>query len=220
MAGGAEVIAVLIPTLGRPANVQRVIDNLEPSAPRNLIDPIFIVEQHDIETIEAIRQIQRTYLVNARSASYAGAINTAVLATTHDHLFIGSDDLHFHSNWMQPLLDLSKGYGVVGTNDLHNPDVLAGQHATHFLVTRDYANLGTIDGTDPLLHEGYQHNYCDTEAVATARHRGQFAPCMTSRVEHLHWLWGLVAMDETYKKGVSTVDADAARFNSRAHLWT
>jgi glycosyltransferase involved in cell wall biosynthesis len=220
VAGGAAVIAVLIPTLGRPTNVQRVIDNLEPTAPRNLIDPIFIVEAHDVETIAAITAIQRTYIVNTRSASYAGAINTAVLATTHDYLFIGSDDLNFYDGWAEPLLSLAKRYGMVGTNDLHNSDVLAGENATHYLVTRDYANLGTIDGSEPLLHEGYQHNYCDTEAVATAKHRGQFRPCMESVVEHLHWAWGLVGMDETYSKGARTVGADAALFASRAHLWT
>jgi glycosyltransferase involved in cell wall biosynthesis len=214
------MIAVLIPTLGRPENIRRVIDDLEPTAPRNLIDPIFIVEEHDTATREAIEAIQRTYIVNRRSPSYAGAINTAVEATTHDHLFIASDDLHFHDGWHLPLLELARTHGLVGTNDLHNHDVLAGQHATHYMVTRAYADRGTIDGTEPLLHEGYAHNYCDTEAVATAKHRGQFRPCLDSIVEHLHYVWGLASIDETYAKGVRSLHEDAALFANRSHLWT
>lgn len=214
------MIAVLIPTLGRPANVQRVIDDLEPTVRRDLIDPIFIVEAHDTDTMDAIEAIQRTYIINRRSPSYAGAINTAVEMTTHDYLFIGADDLHFHDGWADPLLDLAQRYGLVGTNDLHNPEVLAGEHATHYLVTRAYANLGTIDGHEPLLHEGYTHNYCDTEAIVTAKHRGQFRPCLDSVVEHLHWAWGLAGIDDTYNKGAKHVHADQALFTSRAHLWT
>jgi hypothetical protein len=217
--GSPAVIAVLIPTLGRPGNIQRVIDDLEPSAPRNAIDPIFIVEAHDVGTIQAIEDAQRPYVINERGASYSGAINTAVERTTHPHLFIGADDLHFHDGWLEPLLELAQDFGMVGTNDLHNPDVTRGSHATHFLVTRDYCELRTIDGQFPLLHEGYAHNFCDTEAVATAKYRGQFAPCLESHVEHIHWAWGLASMDDTYAKGAKTVHGDEALYRSRSHLW-
>ena len=36
-------------------------------------------------------------------------------------------------------------HGVVGTNDLSSKRVMAGTHATHALITREYAELGTID---------------------------------------------------------------------------
>jgi glycosyltransferase involved in cell wall biosynthesis len=214
------LVGLLIPTLNRPDNIQRVVSDLEATVDRDRVEPIFIVENADTATIEAIEAIQRTYLVNKRSGSYAGAINTAVQATTHEYLFMGSDDLHFHEGWLPPLIKLAETYGFVGTNDLHNPDVLNGSHATHYLVTRDYANLGTIDGADPFLHEGYVHNYCDTEAVATAKHRGEYTPCLTSHVEHLHWVWNLAQVDDTYEKGARTVNQDAATYNNRAHLWT
>jgi glycosyltransferase involved in cell wall biosynthesis len=217
--GSPVVIAVLIPTLGRPGNIQRVIDDLEPSAPRDAIDPLFIVEAHDTDTIQAIKDAQRSYVINERAASYAGAINTAVEHTTHPHLFIGADDLHFHDGWLEPLLERAQDFGLVGTNDLHNPAVLNGDHATHFLVTREYCELSTIDGQFPLLHEGYTHNYTDTEAVATAKHRGQWTPCLGSHVEHIHWAWGLAPMDPTYQKGANTVHGDEALYRSRSHLW-
>jgi glycosyltransferase involved in cell wall biosynthesis len=135
------MIAVLIPTLGRAHNIKRVIDDLEPTAPRNLIDPIFIVEEHDTPTREAIEAIQRTYIINKRSPSYSGAINTAV------------------------------------------------------------------DETTP-------------EAVATAKFRGQFRACLDSKVEHLHWVWGLANLDDTYNKGSLYMQQDQSLFTNRSHLWT
>lgn len=215
-----KLVGLLIPTLGRPHNIERVISDVEATIGRDEVEPIFIVEKADTATIEAIEAIQRTYVVNTRTGSYAGAINSAVEATTHEYLFMGSDDLHFHPNWLPPIMELAQTYGFVGTNDLHNRDVLDGKHATHYLVTREYVNRRTIDGMHPFLHEGYIHNYVDTEAVETAKHRGEYTPCLDSHVEHLHWCWNLATMDDTYAKGANTVHQDQALFNSRAHLWT
>ena len=126
----------------------------------------------------------------------------------------------FKQGWAEPILKLAKDFGFVGTNDLHNPDVLRGTHATHYLITREYAELGSIDDPDAVLYEGYIHNYTDTEAVATAKFRGQWTPCLESVIEHLHWVWGLAIQDATYQKGTTTVSQDEQTFNSRARLWT
>jgi len=211
------MIAVLIPTLKRPHRIAEVIQNIKDTAPE--ATPYFIIEQHDTETAEAIELAGGNKIVNTRAASYAGAINTAIHLTTEPYLVMASDDLIFHPNWLPPLLELAKDFGFVGTNDLYNPDVLSGNHATHYLITREYAELGSIDNPDAFLHEGYIHNYTDTEAVATAIHRNQWTPCLHSHLEHRHWVWGLATQDETYAKGANTVNDDAGLFNSRRHLW-
>ena len=46
---------------------------------------------------------------------------------------------------------------MVGTNDLTNKRTIRGRHSTHSLVTRDYADLGTIDGQPGPLFQGYHH---------------------------------------------------------------
>jgi len=212
------MIAVIIPTLKRPHRVAEIVANLEATAPQAV--PYFVIEQHDTATAVAIEANQGNKIINKRSPSYAGAVNTAVAETTEPFLFMAADDLSFQEGWLEPVLELAKNFGFVGTNDLHNPDVLNGTHATHYLVTRDYANLGTIDDPDSLLHEGYIHNYTDTEAVATAKFRGPFTPCLKSIVEHLHWVWGLATQDETYQKGTNTVSQDQRLFESRTRLWT
>lgn len=212
------MIAVIIPTLNRPHRVAEIVANLKHTAPEAV--PYFVIESHDAATAEAADSVGAAKIINKRSPSYAGAVNTAVKETKEPFLLMAADDLVFYEGWLPPLLELAKDFGFVGTNDLHNPDVLSGTHATHYLVTREYANLGTIDDSSILLHEGYIHNYTDTEAVATAKFRGQYTPCLESRIEHLHWVWGLAQHDQTYEKGTTTVGQDQQLFNSRAHLWS
>ena len=211
------MIAVLIPTLNRPHRIADLVQNLKDTAPEAI--PYFIIEEHDIATAEAIEAAGANKIVNARVASYAGAINTAIHQTTEPYILLASDDLIFHPNWLPPLVELAKDFGLVGTNDLYNPDVLASHHATHYLITREYANQGSIDDPDAFLHEGYIHNYTDTEAIATAAYRKQWTPCLESVLEHRHWVWGLASQDETYNKGTTTSNQDASLFNSRRHLW-
>jgi glycosyltransferase involved in cell wall biosynthesis len=212
------MIAVLIPTLNRPHRVAEIVANLKDTAPEAV--PYFIIEEHDTATAEAIEAIGSNKVVNKRAASYAGAINTAIKETKEPYILMAADDLLFKQGWAEPILKLAKDFGFVGTNDLHNPDVLRGTHATHYLITREYAELGSIDDPDAVLYEGYIHNYTDTEAVATAKFRGQWTPCLESVIEHLHWVWGLATQDATYQKGTTTVSQDEQTFNSRAHLWT
>lgn len=212
------MIAVLIPTLKRPHRIAPLIENLQATEPKAI--PYFIIEEHDTETAEAIEQAGGNKIINKRAASYAGAINTAIKETDEPYLLIGGDDVTFHANWSKPILELAKTFGLVGTNDLYNPDVLNSIHATHYLITREYAQQGAIDDPDNFLHEGYIHNYTDTEAVATAAYRGQWTPCLESVIEHKHWVWGFGEQDETYIKGTTTNAIDANLFNSRVHLWT
>jgi glycosyltransferase involved in cell wall biosynthesis len=211
------MIAVLIPTLNRPHRIAEVVKNLKETAPEAV--PYFIIESHDTATADAIAQTDAVKIVNERVASYAGAINTAIKKTKEPYLLIGGDDVVFHDNWQVPILELAKDYGLVGTNDLHNPDVLNSIHATHYLITREYAEQGSIDNPDNFLYEGYIHNYTDTEAVATAVFRNQWTPCLESKIEHLHWVWGLGNQDATYEKGWTTEHLDRATFENRAHLW-
>jgi hypothetical protein len=111
---------------------------------------------------------------------------------------------------------------VFGTNDLGNPDVLNGSHATHYLIRRSYAdNPGAcVSGPQSVLWEGYQHNFTDTELIETAKSRGVFVPVLDSVVEHLHPAWHKAAWDSTYEKMLAGNSADGREFQARCHLWT
>src|SRR5690606_17291779 len=147
-------------------------------------------------------------------------INYAYRRTTADWIFCGADDIRFHPGWLDPLPALHElGYGVVGTNDLGNPRVWCGQHATHFFVRRAYARrFGVVDQPDAILHEGYRHSCADDECVQTAIARGAFAPCPTSIVEHLHPFWGKADDDDVYRRGREAEARDRQWYRVRLQL--
>lgn len=211
-------VAVLIPTLRRAFRLRAVANNVMQSDSRCV--PVFICEAEDEESIETVDQIEGAQLViNVRARSYAGAINTAVAWMDSDWFFLGSDDLDFRAGWLDSALAVADGFDVVGTNDLHNPEVLNGTHSTHSLVRGSYARNGCVDVPDVCLFEGYRHNWCDTEFIATASARGVFVPCLDSVVEHLHWVWGNNVMDSTYDKGRLSEGLDRQLFSERQKLW-
>lgn len=212
-------VAVLIPTFNRPARIADVTTNvLESTEHANVY---FICEPDDEPTIEAVTfTVGANLIINERKRNYAGAINTGVHATDEPHIFVGADDLWFHPGWYEAASDVMRyPIRVVGTNDLHNPDVLSGAHATHYLVDRWYATNGCIDTPGVMLCEKYEHNWCDTEFIATATKRNVYAPCLDAVVEHKHWAWGKATMDATYDKGARTEPQDRALFYERRQLW-
>ena len=217
MENSTSLIAVLIPTLNRPHKIAGIVQNLKDTAP--MATPYFIIEAHDTATADAIDQVNAKKIVNKRTASFAGAINTALHETTEPYLFVSADDSYYHPNWTEPLLEKAKTYGLCAANDMHNRDVQAGNLATCFLLTREYALIACIDEPGVMLHEGYTHNYVDTEITGTAKSRGQFVYCPDSLVEHMHYLWGLAVKDATYDKTLVHINQDEALCNSRKHLW-
>lgn len=217
MAVRLGLVAVLIPTLGRAHKVAGIVENLRTTAPAAV--PYFIVESHDKDTINAVAVVDGNLIVNDRVSTYAGAINCGLLNTYECLLYVSADDFVYRENWLDPLINLSRSYGVVGSNDLHNQDVKDGVMATSFLIRRDYAYTACVDAPGLMLHEGYTHNYVDTEVIGYARSRGEFISCASSEVEHMHPLWGLAPSDDTYAKGLKDHAADGALFQRRRTMW-
>jgi hypothetical protein len=215
--GNPKVIAVIIPTLGRPHKVQSIVTNLQETAPE--VTPYFVIEPNDAVTAEAVADVHGNTIINRRVASYAGAVNTALHETSEPYLYVSADDFEYHNEWLPPLLNEIDSFGICGSNDLHNKEVLAGTMATSFLIRRDYAVTACIDQPGIMLHEGYTHNFVDTEVIGTARSRNQFKHCSNSHVEHKHYLWGLAPHDDTYAKSVKQHEADWRTFNNRKVLW-
>lgn len=162
---------------------------------------------------------------------YARKCNHAYRVSSEPFLFLGADDLAPRAGWLSAALELmaDERIGVVGTQDLGNARVIAGDHATHSLVRRSYVdrfgsrafgvNRRPIDKPGEILHEGYPHEFVDDEFVATARRRGAFAFCHASVVEHLHPLWGKAPTDPIYDAHAQRMAAGRAVFAKRRKLW-
>lgn len=213
----SDQLAVLIPVLGRPHRVQVVAESVRAATPD--ADILFICDPDDTATKDAVA------LAGARmispGGSYAHKINHGVRATDTPLLFLGADDLDFHPGWFEIASShIDALVQVVGVNDLCSRRVQAGQHATHFLMTREYALRPTIDGETGPLSEAYDHSFVDDELVATARYRQAIKFATDAIVEHLHPDAGKADWDPTYEKGRARMRDDRRLFRARSRLWT
>lgn len=185
---------------------------------------LFLASPGDEAEHDAVRAAGGDLLVTPfphGPGDFAAKINLGYRSTTEPLLFVGADDIDFAPGWFEAArLALRPGIGIVGTQDAGNPRVLRGEHATHFLVTRAYADAhGTIDGPGAVLHEGYSHNFCDTECVATAKSRSAWAFAHEAVVEHLHPHWSKGADDEVYRIGQAGFQRDRRLYQRRCRLW-
>lgn len=216
-------ICIIIPTYGRAERLPAVAHDARAatSVPHSVL---FVVEPGDRASQDECERWGLNWVLNQRTASYAGAINTAYDRSHDPWLFTGADDLHFHPGWAETALAAAEATGaaVIGTNDLFNPDVLAGTHSTHSLVARSYLDHvgGVVDeGPGSFLCEQYRHNYTDTEFIDTARRRGVFTPCLDAVVEHLHPNRGCNPKDATYRRTQKHLERDARLYKRRRMLW-
>lgn len=211
------MVAILVPVLGRPQNIAPLLQSVEQSTsqPHSVL---FICDPDDTREIDAIAAAGGTMI--APGGRYAAKIRAGVDATDEPLVFLGADDLRFHPGWLDACLAvIAQGALVVGVNDRirrrRRP-----QHATHFLLTREYALRPAIDGTPGPLSAAYEHCFVDDELIATATSRGVYAYAERAIVEHRHWINRTAEDDDTYRRGRANFHADRDTFIRRTPLWT
>lgn len=215
-----EQTAVLVPVMQRPQNAAPFMASLRAST--GMATVYAIADEDDQMTQYAWSMAGATvlYLPGDEPGTFAEKVNHGYAATDEPWAFICGDDVRFRPGWLdqaQAVADQG-AYDVIGTNDLGNPKVMAGDHATHLLIRRTYidAEGASWDGPKVLAHEGYRHWYVDDEIVTAAKQRGVWAMALGSVVEHLHPRWGKADHDPVYELGDSHADADRATFTRRA----
>ncbi len=214
-------VAILVPMLGRPHRVAPLLASIEESTP----EPhrvVFLCTPGDSAVPAVLEAGYEPILVNRQArGDYARKIHAGIAATDEPLIFTGADDLHFHPGWLPAATaELGPGIGVVGTNDLCNPRVMRGEHATHFLVARWYVEVGTLDEPGKLFHDRYMHEFVDDELVGTAKKRGAWAFAADSHVEHLHPMGGKTPMDDLYAGQRRRMGLSRALYERRRRPWT
>lgn len=223
-------LAILIPVLDRPQNAAPVAYSAHKVYDRSRV--VFITDESDADERSAVQVITHntrwaSELAMPDGSTYAEKINhgIAMRQGITDYFFTAADDLEFKWGWFEAAVAKMTGpggIGVVGTNDLANPRVIRGEHATHFLIADWYTKLGGIDGRPGIFHEGYSHQFVDNEVIAVAKHRNAYAHADDSHVAHRHPFFSPeIPMDDTYRKGLAPerFEKDRARFHAREHLW-
>lgn len=211
-------VSVIVPVMRRPQNAEPFMTSLR--ATTGLATVYAVHSQGDTDTANAWRQAGATLLEVdlGQPGTFAEKVNFGYQHSDDPWLFLCGDDVHFRPGWLDHAIQAAGGqYHVVGTNDLGNPRVIAGEHATHLLIRRSYVDgLGASwDGPKVVCHEGYHHWYVDDEIVTVAKQRGTWTMARESVVEHLHPAWGKAEGDEIYELGQSHAAEDEALFQER-----
>lgn len=213
------MIDILIPVLDRPANAEKVAKSLEVT--REPYRLVFICSPRDSAEIDACKKIAETLIVDwsPGKGDFAKKINEGFRKTDAEWVFQGADDIIFYPGWDQAALRVAakKQKRVIGTNDKHNPSVRRGLHSTHTLFARSYVEErpGTVDESDPVFWEGYDHQYVDLEFIEVAKRRREFAYAQQAIVEHFHPHWGNAERDKTYLKAFRAHGQDRRLYMQR-----
>lgn len=220
MGHAPDSLVALVPVLDRPANVAPLVASWANGGAPGLL--LFLTSPGDEQEVRAIDAADGNWL-ECESVPWPTKINEGVAATESEWVLLAADDVEFAPGWWEATASLraQPEVGVIGTNDLANPRVMAGDHATHWLMRRSYiTECGTIDAPGLAVHPGYRHWYVDDECHWTAKSRGAWAFCAEAHIKHHHpYFDERVAWDDTYALGESKTLEDQALFVSRAHLF-
>ncbi len=215
---------VLVPMLGRAHRIAPLAASLAAATP----EPhrlLFVVSRSDHDVRRTVDELGLDSTICPTPAGapgdYARKINHGASVTDEPWIFLGADDLAFHPGWLTAAITAAGDRaGVIGTQDLGNARVIAGEHATHSLVARRYVDEhGTVDERGKVLHEGYPHEFVDDELVATAKARGAWVFAGDSIVEHLHPNWSKAPTDALYNQQRRRMKVGRRIFEQRRHLW-
>lgn len=188
---------------------------------------VFVVEVDDYEeriALEGVGSFHNVTVLEVVDAhTWPEKVCVATEVVQADWYLFAADDIEFVPGWWQAtqtLRDMPR-VGVIGTNDMANPRVLAGEHTTHPLMRRAYIEQwGTVDEPGKPVHDGYRHWYVDDELVWTAKMRGAWAYCADAVIAHHHpYFDPSVAMDATYRHGEANAEHDRKLFCSRARMF-
>lgn len=212
-----EKTVVLIPVLNRPHRAAPVVESIRATSDADILFVLSPGDKAEAEAIDGLDSWSVPVPWEPGDGDYARKINFAFDITNHPLVFTGADDLEFEPGWLEAARKIRKG--VVGTNDDANPLVKRGKHSTHSLVSRSYIleHGGTWhDGPGVVYHEGYKHQWVDSELVQAAMDRGEWAFARQSTVRHLHPMFHKATqMDDTYRKALGDAPHDKRLFTER-----
>lgn len=212
-----ERIDVIVPTLGRPQNAKRFMDSLRAST--GLATAYAMCDEDDVASQDAWREAGA--IVYTGKHTFPEKCNLGLKASEGSPspwVLIVGDDVEFRPGWWDEAFEAAGDtYDVIGTNDLGNPRVVAGEHATHIVLRRSYIDKvgGSWDGPGSIAHEAYKHWFVDDEIVQAAKQRGVWTSAHKSVIEHFHPAWGKAPDDETYRHSQEGRFTDEVLFRKR-----
>lgn len=216
----SERVDVTVPTVAaRVDKLERLASTLQAST--GLADLWLVVD--DESHAQAAKQAAPWAHIIVEPGTVAHKINVAWqtirVESAAPWMKVVGDDVKFHPGWLDHAQQVARLYEakVVGSNDLANERVIRGEHATHWMMARDWIEDegASWDGPGTIAHEGYAHNFVDDEIVKKAQMAGVFQLARGCIVEHMHPMVGKGQPDDVYRIAGESFDADAALFAAR-----
>jgi hypothetical protein len=210
-----ESTAVIVPVMGRPHHAAPFMDSLRASTNDAVAYAVCDHAESDVIDAWDVAGAQVMFPSGmSTQGTFAEKVNAGYRFTSEPWLFIVGSDVRFHNGWLRQAhaVAWATGARVIGTNDLGNKLVMAGDHGTHLLIARNYVDEvgASWDGPGVVCHEGYRHWYVDDEIVTAAKQREVWASARMSVVEHLHPVFLKAKHDEVYAYGQSFKAQDEA----------
>jgi hypothetical protein len=212
-----EQTAVVVPVMGRPRNAVPFMTSLRAST--GLANVYAVADGTDDAVIRAWGDAGATVLVEGRPGDLRREGQPRLRQDDRAVAVPRRRRRPVPPGWLDHAQHVAETFGahVIGTNDLGNTRVLAGEHATHLLVRRSYVDEvgASWDGPGVVAHESYRHWFVDDEIVTAAKQRGVWQMALGSVVEHLHPLFGKGEVDDVYDLGQSFAEQDRELFQKR-----
>lgn len=225
-------VTIIVPVLDRVNNivplVKSIVNSTKDFEIHFVCSPGFIYEMKTIaeEVPQILHDNWKLSVVDwpPGPGDYARKINRAASESNSDWIFTGADDLQFHPFWLDnAITKAGTQYHVIGTQDMGNPRVIAGNHATHFLVRNSYfKKIGCSADNIPgeLFCTQYWHEGVDDELVGVSVSRDIYTFCHSSLVEHLHPNWGKGNIDASYSQQNQRIRYGQRILYQRRNKWS
>jgi hypothetical protein len=216
-------VAVLIPSTGRPEQLQRNAAALVQQGPLSgvWLMVVMAIPSDDTASIEAARRVTLMKTPHTTRAWIAlrKPGTTAVEGWNPpyeyvdsicqpDWFVLGADDVVWHEGWLAAALRVAgRGVQVIGLNDGGHTDLA--QYAPHYMAHRNFTEA-ILDGH--IAPEPYRSWWFDRHVCELAQQLGVYAPAWDAIAEHQHPDWNAAAVDDTYRAGMNWRETDKALY--------
>lgn len=215
-------VAIIVPVLGRPEHAATFVESLRANTPRDTYRVVVVCSQRSDAQVWS--EYGLYVPLNEEIITFAEKVAWAYPRTEEPYVLLVGSDVQFKAHWLESAMKVADktGKGLIATNDLGNPRVMAGRHATHPLISRRYIEEkgASWDGPGTIVHTGYRHCFVDDEWSVKAQTDGEFAFARRSEIEHNHPIWGKAESDWVYQKGQESFEHDKDLFISRVRKYT
>jgi GT2 family glycosyltransferase len=203
-------VAVVIPSVNRPEQLKRNLEQLLTTAPD--AEVVLVLQPEDKASRDVAKEFSVIVADQEPGVGPVAAWNVGAAKTNAKNFVLGADDLWFHDGWYEEALAQMAGvnnYGVVGLNDLSPWE---GRLATHYMISRAYA---VCEWGGVIVCPHYKHYFLDNEATERARRDERYVWAENAIAEHMHPAWKKAVVDDVYSLGQEQGKDDGAVFQRR-----